>query len=488
MPPSRAPPRAHPDRALGGRSYAFRDSIEAATCALHDKIKTGDIVISDGKFPQLAHELFRQHGPAESLFKGVEGDKTSSGTGLVDWQGQLTQPRRKPGTKPRLSAWQRECTEEECVLCGVRRLAPGSSTWAGSGIYSYLNEEPYLHADPPVVGTGVGVFGCVPRPPDRWMPERFAGGGNGPRAFLSLINTRAEKDAALEKIAEHDRKQRSLERAAGGGEGGGAGGSGDPISLDDESLADGGAAGAGGGDNGGDAGGEEAEGASGVWTVMLSDDGDDYKDSGGEDCSEGDTDELASDDDANQLYNLARTWPDGQREQGSFYLPAGVFVATKTSLYGKSREAASKVLLAPMPYQYQPRLPRGSRCPPPAPADGDADDEAEDEVAGASVRGDGDGGEEAGGELDEEERLYEDFFNEALDEAGRDEEMADELDVGGDAAEFYGGAAATRAINEAERRRVGPYACRYSGDESYGGSYDSYEGEGYGEDDYDDYW
>ena len=46
------------------KRFAFKDSIEEAVCALHDKIKSGEIVLTDGRFPREAHELFRQHGAA----------------------------------------------------------------------------------------------------------------------------------------------------------------------------------------------------------------------------------------------------------------------------------------------------------------------------------------------------------------------------------------------------------------------------------------
>ena len=58
--------------------YAFKDSIEAATCALHDKIKTGELAMRDGEFPTGAHDLFRQFGPSNSVFERVGSDEVSS--------------------------------------------------------------------------------------------------------------------------------------------------------------------------------------------------------------------------------------------------------------------------------------------------------------------------------------------------------------------------------------------------------------------------
>ena len=447
--------------------FAFRDSIEAATCALHEKIKSGEVVISDGRFPPLAHELFRQFGPAGKLFQRIEGEsKTSAGTGLVDWQGQTHAPRRKPGTKPKLSAWQRVCEEEECVLCGVRRLAPGTSTWAGTGVYSYLNEEPYTHADPPVAGTGVGVFAPVPRPPNRWMPERFGADG-GPKAFLGLVNTRAERQAALDKIEEAER------------EGGGTPGRDvdSAIALNDESHEGGGEEADASG-----SGGVGGSGGAGSGSVMLSDDGEDYVCSHAEDVSEGETDELASDVDAEELLKFQRVGGDGVYRPmpgtADWRFHGRPVPDTKAlALYGKTRKEAAKALLA-TPFSYgtastSTRLPRGSACPPPPPAvdEPEADDEADE--------GSDDGAESEG---DEGEQLYDDFFNEAL----RGEEELDDVDAlhggGADesAKEFYGGHRAKTGV-ALRPWHATPWDA-LSEDDSDGDGY----GDSYDEDDEDD--
>ena len=85
----------------------------------------------DGRFPPEAHALFKQHGPSQGLFKarGEPHSKHLKGEGLLDWQGALKRPQAKKGEpiirlKP--STWTRRCTEEQCILCGVRRTpAPG---------------------------------------------------------------------------------------------------------------------------------------------------------------------------------------------------------------------------------------------------------------------------------------------------------------------------------------------------------------------------
>ena len=64
------------------------------------------------------------------------------GEGILDWMGQPRRPMPKKGEPPirlKPSTWTRRCTEEECKLCGIRRIRRGTSAWAGTGIYSYLN-------------------------------------------------------------------------------------------------------------------------------------------------------------------------------------------------------------------------------------------------------------------------------------------------------------------------------------------------------------
>ena len=44
------------------KRFVFRQSVEEAILDLHAKISSGDVVITDGQFPQSAAELFRKHG------------------------------------------------------------------------------------------------------------------------------------------------------------------------------------------------------------------------------------------------------------------------------------------------------------------------------------------------------------------------------------------------------------------------------------------
>ena len=409
--------------------YAFRDSIEAATCALHDKIKSGEIVIRDGKFPPRAHELFRQFGPAGQLFRrcGEEGGKVSAGSGLIDWQGEKQPPRRKPGVAPKLSQWTRSCSEEECVLCGAKRLAPASSTWSGTGIFEYLNREPHKHADPPVAGSGVGVFAAVPRPPDEWMEERFKSKG-----FLALINTRADKEAALDRIEEEERRNRAAGNSAGAGSSGLRGSAADePIDVDDDDDDDE-EEGGGGGGGGGGSSGRATEG----FDVMKSDDGGEYLPSDQDDCSEC-SDELASDDNAAQLDRLLHN------EYGHHNGHSPDKWYGTLTLFGRPRDVAAKEINDQAAHLWNPefgqRIPRGSACAPPPPATdagADADDEEEAEPPPEAEE------EEPVEEMNEEEQLYADFFGEACrdDDAELEQIERDALDgVATEGDEFYGG-------------------------------------------------
>ena len=199
------------------KRYCFRDSIEAATVALHEKLRAGDFKICDGKFPEEAHELFKAHGPAGALFKprGEPQSKELEGEGLLDWQGATRPPRSKKGQKaPKLkpSTWTRKCTEEECRLCGVCRISPGSSVWSGTGIFSYLNGPEWQTPgrDPPAFDQGAGPFRAVPAPPEGWQPERF---GN---SRVALLNTKAERAKVEAEIAaEEAEKEAEGEGAAG---------------------------------------------------------------------------------------------------------------------------------------------------------------------------------------------------------------------------------------------------------------------------------
>jgi hypothetical protein len=119
---------------------------------------------------------------------------------------------------PGLSSWTRVCQEQACDSCGLRRIVDGSSTWNGTGIYSYLKD---VHAEPPFHpsgrsrnppprpvpaatndddkddpeqnarrnGYGGGYFRFVPPPPPLWMPTHFTA--------VELSQSRSDEEAAI---------------------------------------------------------------------------------------------------------------------------------------------------------------------------------------------------------------------------------------------------------------------------------------------------
>ena len=257
------------------RRYCFRDSIEEAVCAMHEQIRRGAFRVLDGKFPPEADELFQRYGPAASLFRrrGEAQGKSLQGEGLLDWGGALKRPAAKDarGKLVRLqpSRWTRACTEQECKLCGIRRIEPGSSVWHGTGTFSYLQGDT---RDPPRAGTGVGAFREVPAPPATWQPERF-------KAAIELINTTAERAKEEKRLAELAVQRGAV---ADGATSGGA------IALDDsddEAAVEGGAA---------------AAGAAGAESEEEEEEDVDFACESLEDATAGETDELTSDDEAVQ--------------------------------------------------------------------------------------------------------------------------------------------------------------------------------------------
>ena len=258
------------------RRYCFRDSIEEAVCAMHEQIRRGAFRVLDGKFPPEADELFQRYGPAASLFRrrGEAQGKSLQGEGLLDWGGALKRPAAKDarGKLVRLqpSRWTRACTEQECKLCGIRRIEPGSSVWQGTGTFSYLQGDT---RDPPRAGTGVGAFREVPAPPANWQPERF-------KAAIELTNTTAERTKEEKRLAELVVRRAAV---ADGATSSGA------IALDgsdDEAAAEGGAVG--------------AAGAAGAESEEDEEEDVDFACESLEDATAGETDELTSDDEAVQ--------------------------------------------------------------------------------------------------------------------------------------------------------------------------------------------
>ena len=55
------------------KRFCYRNSIEEAVVDLHAKIKDGSVILTDGKFPKEAAELFRKHGVEQPhIFKPDE--------------------------------------------------------------------------------------------------------------------------------------------------------------------------------------------------------------------------------------------------------------------------------------------------------------------------------------------------------------------------------------------------------------------------------
>ena len=125
----------------------FRDSIEEAVMALHEKIKTREIALTDGRFPTEAHALFRTHGaPNPHDFSGpVHECKESSDNERVTGSCYSS----AFGYVPRDSSVSREYRLQECTLCSHCIAVSGSSKWCGTGTFAYLQGDT---RDPPYRG------------------------------------------------------------------------------------------------------------------------------------------------------------------------------------------------------------------------------------------------------------------------------------------------------------------------------------------------
>ena len=127
------------------KRFVFRQSIEEAILDLHAKISSGDVVMTDGKFPQSAVELFQKHGvdqphdyvPDED---GVYVDKTLD-------EGRLCYMDNSGNSR-----YGKRVQEAPCRTCGLVHEEKGTTTWWGKGYYSYLDgattdDEPDHPAD-----------------------------------------------------------------------------------------------------------------------------------------------------------------------------------------------------------------------------------------------------------------------------------------------------------------------------------------------------
>ena len=196
------------------KRYAFRDSIEEAVVALHEKIKAKEIAVVDGRVDQSASraalDAFMRDKVTHS-FTGVQrerkekqqGSRHDSGipTALEEWW-QSIHPvewwdkRRDyrysssidPGqTKSRQqlygevekafkeeNGYEVACKQAACVFCGSYKDLPGTFSWTGTGCYAYLAGD---RRDPPdraqrreiTLNYESQWVHEVPRPPNGWL-------------------------------------------------------------------------------------------------------------------------------------------------------------------------------------------------------------------------------------------------------------------------------------------------------------------------------
>ncbi|KOO25070.1 DNA helicase, partial [Chrysochromulina tobinii] len=208
------------DKEVFIKRYAFRDSIEEAVIKLHEKIKSGDIKVRNGVFPKEAVKLMATSGAA--MPHAFDTGPTYVRSMVVDdvkWSPSYhAKANGTAAPSPGASSWTRVCQEQACDSCGLRRIVDGSSTWNGTGIYSYLKD---VHAEPPFHpsgrsrnppprpvpaatndddkddpeqnarrnGYGGGYFRFVPPPPPLWMPTHFTA--------VELSQSRSDEEAAI---------------------------------------------------------------------------------------------------------------------------------------------------------------------------------------------------------------------------------------------------------------------------------------------------
>lgn len=109
------------------KRFVFRQSIEEAILDLHAKISSGNVVITDGQFPQSAVELFRKHG-IEQPHDFEDGE-------YVEKTLQNTCPFEPSGN----SSYGKRVQETKCRTCGFVREVKGTTTWWGKGYYAFLD-------------------------------------------------------------------------------------------------------------------------------------------------------------------------------------------------------------------------------------------------------------------------------------------------------------------------------------------------------------
>ena len=171
------------------KRYAFKDSIEETIIRLHEKIKAGEVKIVDGRMPHNADRILSEAGKsmaAHSFTGSLQPCEASGFDNPSHHYGQMSAfqlewPQNWGGPYKAANTWTRAYQIQECVHCGECREVRGSSTYKGTGIFSYLNDctrDPpcsaaFTEADAHFRMSGHGRFGRVPRPPKGWrgLPE-----------------------------------------------------------------------------------------------------------------------------------------------------------------------------------------------------------------------------------------------------------------------------------------------------------------------------
>lgn len=197
------------------KRLAFRDSIEEAVVALHEKIKAKEIKVVDGRVDQSASRAALDEFMRDKVthdFSGAQRERTSQhkadpnsipnelmhgdrlphdhrysmtiDNGQTKSRSQLWREREEAFKKT--NGYELSCTQGSCVFCGLFKDLPGTFSWTGTGCYSYLQGD---KRDPPArlsggYGYGYGKWESrwvhdVPRPPDGWLGLALSQTDNG---------------------------------------------------------------------------------------------------------------------------------------------------------------------------------------------------------------------------------------------------------------------------------------------------------------------
>ena len=115
----------------------FKDSLDEAVDALHQKIKDGDLTIEGGRFPRGALQCFVDHGVANP-------HKPDPNAPLVEAQRRYrSADSRNAALHGGPGGWDygRKVQTRPCVCCGKACEIPGTSVWWGKGRWSALNGD-----------------------------------------------------------------------------------------------------------------------------------------------------------------------------------------------------------------------------------------------------------------------------------------------------------------------------------------------------------